>query len=92
MKFSGNRLVINFSTSGAGSLRVELQDEEGNPLPGYTLDDAVRHVGDAISHTVRWKSGRDVGRFQSRMIRLQIIMLDADLYSLRFAGDVANAE
>ena len=92
MKFSGNRLVINFSTSGAGSLRVELQDEEGNPLPGYTFDDAVRHVGDATSHTVRWKSGSDVGRFQGHMVRLRIIMHDADLYSFRFSGDVANPE
>ena len=92
LKFTGNRLVINFSTSGAGSLRVELQDEEGNPLPGYTFDDAVRHVGDATSHTVRWKSGSDVGRFQGHMVRLRIIMHDADLYSFRFSGDVANPE
>ena len=92
LKFRGNRLLVNFATSGAGSLRVELQDAQGQPLPGYTLNDAIRHVGDAINHTVRWKPGSDVGRFQDRLIRLRIVLHDADLYAFRFAQDVATAD
>ena len=92
LKFRGNRLLVNFATSGAGSLRVELQDAQGQPLPGYTLNDAIRHVGDAINHTVRWKLGSDVGRFQDRLIRLRIVLHDADLYAFRFAQDVATAD
>ncbi len=43
LKFDGRQLVINYSTSGAGSVRVEIQNRQGIPLPGYTLDDAIRH-------------------------------------------------
>ena len=86
LKFTGNRLVINYSTSGAGSVRVEIQDQQGNPLPGFTLGDAIRHVGNAIEHTVGWKQGSDLGKLQDQRIRLRIVMHDADLYSFRFAG------
>ena len=67
-----------------------MQDQRGKPLPGYALEDAVRHVGDAIEHTVRWEQGSDIGRFQDRVIRLRIVMHDADLYSFRFAEEVAK--
>ena len=77
--------MINYSTSGAGSVRVEIQDRQGTPLPGYTLDDAAGHVGDTIQQVVRWKSGSDVSRFQDQPIRLRMVMHDADLYSFRFA-------
>jgi len=85
LKFDGRQLVINYSTSGAGSVRVEIQDRQGIPLPGYTLDDAVRHVGDSIEQVVRWKSASDLSRFQDQPIRLRMVMHDADLYSFRFA-------
>ena len=85
LKFDGRQLVINYSTSGAGSVRVEIQDQQGTPLPGYTLDDAVRHVGDAIEQVVNWNSGSDLSRIKDQPIRLRIAMHDADLYSFRFA-------
>ncbi len=36
----GAELSLNFATSAAGSVRVELQDETGRPLPGRSLADA----------------------------------------------------
>jgi hypothetical protein len=49
--FQGRQLVLNFATSAAGGLRVELQDREGRPLPGFGLADAVEQVGDDVE---RW--------------------------------------
>jgi len=33
--FKGDNLVLNFATSAAGSIRLEIQDSRGNPLPGF---------------------------------------------------------
>jgi len=82
MQFDGNRLLLNYSTSGAGSVRVEIQDAGGAPVPGYAMDDAIRHVGDASGLEVRWKSGGDISGLKGRSIRLRVIMHDADLFSL----------
>jgi hypothetical protein len=54
MVFNGNNLVLNYATSAAGQLRVEVQDAAGNPLPGFSLDECEPIYGDEIEYTVRW--------------------------------------
>jgi hypothetical protein len=82
--FKGSELVINYSTSAAGRVRVEIQDANGIPVPGYSLDDCPDIIGDKIEHTVAWKTGADVGRLAGRPVRLRFVMQDADLFALRF--------
>jgi hypothetical protein len=82
--FRGKTLELNFATSAAGHLRVELQDESGRPLPGFTLADCDELFGDTLLRHVTWKEKADVGSLSGRPIRVRIVMSDADLYSLRF--------
>ena len=84
--FSGGRLEVNFETSAVGSLRIELQDGHGNPIEGFTLDDADELFGDDIDRVVTWNGGSDVGAVQGRPVRLRFVMRDADLYSFQFIG------
>lgn len=85
LTFSGNRLTLNFASSAAGDLRVELQDAQGNVLPGHALEDCQPVFGDSLERAVTWRQGSDVGPLASRPIRLRIVLRDAHLYSLRFA-------
>ena len=82
--FSGSKLEINYSTAGAGQIRVELQDVNGEPIPGFTLQDCDPIKGDAISGAVTWSGNEDVSRIRGRGVRLRFVMNEADLYSLRF--------
>jgi len=82
--FDGDSLLLNFATSGAGSIRVEILDEAGQPIPGRRLDDCLEIFGDDIERTVLWKNGGDVGHLAGRPVILRFVMRDADLYSLRF--------
>ncbi len=82
--FSGSVLEINYSTSAAGEIRFELQDENGAPIPGYSLDDSQLIIGNEISRSVSWKGDADLKSLASRVVRLRIVMKDADLYSIRF--------
>ncbi|HOW65096.1 MAG TPA: hypothetical protein P5186_13500 [Candidatus Paceibacterota bacterium] len=82
--FSGRELALNFSTGAAGGLRVEIQDADGRPIPGYSLADAVEIVGDEIERVVSWKSGGDLSKLAGRTVRLRFVMKDADLFSIRF--------
>jgi len=82
--FSGRQLVINYSTSAVGDIRVEIQDAKGKPVPGHTLGEANEIVGDRIEQTVSWKGGSDVSALAGTPIRLRFVMRDADLFSLRF--------
>lgn len=82
--FTGRELTVNFSTGAAGSVRVELLDLAGAPIPGRTLADAVEQVGDEIERVVTWKDGADLSRRAGEPVRLRFVMKDADLFSLRF--------
>ena len=77
-------LIINYSTSAAGSLRCELLDAEGKPVSGYTLKECDEVFGDQIERAVSWQGETNVGRLGAAPIRLRVVLSDADLYSIRF--------
>jgi hypothetical protein len=83
-RFTGHELEINYRTSAPGSVRVELQDAAGKPLPGHALADCVEIIGDEIARTVRWKNGPDVRQHAGQPVRLRFVLRDADLYALQF--------
>ena len=82
--FGGKELLINFSTSAAGSVRVEIQSAESQPIKGFTLAECPEIFGDAIEQVVVWKNGNDVSELAGKPVRLRFVMKDADLYSIRF--------
>lgn len=84
LTFSGSQLAMNFATSAAGSVRVEIQDSAGSPVEGFSLADCPDHFGDTVERTVRWKNGSDLSRLAGKPVRLRFVLKDANLYSFRF--------
>jgi hypothetical protein len=84
LTFSGRELVLNVATAAVGSVRVEMQDAEGRPLPGYTLADAAEIYGNALERVAAWKGGVDVSTLAGQPVRLRFVIQDADLYAMRF--------
>jgi hypothetical protein len=84
IRFAGKHLDVNYATSAAGGIRVEIQDAAGKPLPGFTLGDAVELIGDEIEHTVAWRQGTDVSKLAGQPVRLRFVMKEADLYAIQF--------
>jgi hypothetical protein len=82
--FAGKELTLNFSTSAAGSIRIELQDSTGKLIDGFALADCPEVFGDDLERVVVWKGGSDLSALAGRPIRLRFELKDADLYSLRF--------
>lgn len=89
-RFAGDQLTLNFSSSVAGGVRVELQDEQGTALPGFTLNDCEELFGDSISRRVRWQSPKTLNALAGKTVRLRIALRDADVYSLKFDSVPAN--
>lgn len=82
--FAGKELSLNFATSAAGGITVELQDANGKPIPGYAAADAVETIGNEIDRVVRWKAGPDVSSLAGKPVRMRLVMKDAKLYSFQF--------
>ena len=85
IEVAGNRLQLNIDCGAMGEAWVELQDETGKPLPGYTLEDAVSVDRNSVAQEVWWRSGPDVGSLAGRPVRMRVRMRSAKLYAFQFA-------
>lgn len=83
--FEGNTLTLNFASSAAGDIRVELQQADGEPISGFSLAECNEVFGDTLQRTVTWNGGGDLGKLAGQPVRLRFVLRDADLYSYRFA-------
>jgi hypothetical protein len=54
IRFEKSEITINAEAS-KGRIRVELLDEHGRRVRGYSSDDATPIEGDSLRHVVRWK-------------------------------------
>ena len=84
LTFEGKQLSLNFATSAAGTIKVEIQTASGQPINGFRLQDADETFGDELDRTVSWRGSTDVGKLAGQPVRLRITLSDADLYAIRF--------
>lgn len=82
--FAGRELSLNFSTSAAGGVKVGIEEPDGKPIPGFSVEDCQMQIGNEIDRRVTWKSGTDLGALAGRPVRLRISMKDADVFSFQF--------
>ena len=83
LTFEGSKLSLNFATSAAGSIRIEIQNQDGIPLPGFTMNDSVELIGNELDRVASWRSNVLLDTLP-QPIRLHMKMKDAELYSLQF--------
>ena len=84
LRFAGSQLTVNYSTSAGGSLRVEIQTADGQPIPDFALADCRPLVGDKIEQIVGWAGGADLSALVDRPVRLRFALQEADLFAIQF--------
>jgi len=77
LTFRGDRMVVNFATSGGGWVRVTVRDAGGDEA------ESVELFGDAVDAPVPFARG-SLAAFGGRPVVVTFEMSDADLYSFRF--------
>jgi hypothetical protein len=82
--FSGDELELNYSTSVAGEIKIEIQDINGQPFTGFSFSESKSLVGNEIAGIASWKDNKSLKKLANKPVRLRIYMKDADLYSIRF--------
>jgi hypothetical protein len=83
-EFSGKRLSLNFATSAAGNVFVELTDAAGLPLPGFSFAENDELFGDSLDRTVTWRENSDVSALAGKPVCLRLRLRDAEVYSFQF--------
>ncbi|MBB5788387.1 hypothetical protein [Jiangella mangrovi] len=82
--FDGRELSVNADLAPGGTLQVEILDADGEPIPGFTLAESRKVMGDRTDHRIRWAGAHDLSALAGTPIRLRFHLDDGDLYSYRF--------
>lgn len=82
--FTGKSLHLNYATSAAGSIRVELLDGDGVVIPGYEADKCFEIIGNQLDRAVEWNGSTDISALSGTPVRVRFVMKDADLYAIQF--------
>ena len=82
--FSGSALYLNYATSAAGYIKVELLDGDGVVIPGYEAENCFEIIGNQIARAVAWNGSTDLSALAGTPVRLRFAMKDADLYAVQF--------
>lgn len=82
-KVQGDRLEINLDAR-AGELVVEVQDQAGRPIPGFTTTDAIPGTSiDDLRWQPKWKLQSDIASLRDKVVRLRFLLRNAKLYSFK---------
>jgi hypothetical protein len=85
LRFRGNQLVLNIENASTGEVQVEIQDENGKPIPGFTLADCdLIHSANEINRPVTWNGMSTLEKLARKTIRLHFVLRDTDLYAFQF--------
>lgn len=85
LRFDGDLLEINVDTSATGTIKVEIQDENGMPRKGYSLYDCdLIHTANQVARTVKWNGESDVEKLSGELIKLRFVLRNTHLYSFKF--------
>ena len=82
--FSGNQLYLNFSTSAAGEITIEILDKNNAPIPGFTIEDCSPLIGNEIRKQVSWINRENLRSLNDKIICLRVVLKDANIYSFQF--------
>ncbi|MFN7931778.1 MAG: hypothetical protein U0R19_00550 [Bryobacteraceae bacterium] len=86
IRFTGSQLELNVDTSGGGVVRVEIMEESGKPIRGFTMHEAGEITTNDVKTIVRWKNGADVSSLAGKPVRLRFLMRSAKLYAFQFTS------
>jgi len=79
-------LRLNVLVGAGGSVRVEMLEPNGSPIPGYTAKDcAPIRKGDYLAAVPSWRGSRSLKGVSGRSAKIRFILSDASLYSFEFA-------
>ena len=76
---------MNFESSVAGSVTLELRDAAGAVLPGFDLASSDALKGSAVRATASWNGGANasLSSLAGQRVAITAALSDAKLFSLR---------
>ena len=79
LKFDGTHFFVNANV--CGSLQVELLDEKGNVLSGFSKDNCKVVTGDVVKQKVEWKNNATLATLKDQNIKIKFYLTNGEIFS-----------
>ena len=87
VRFEERELRVNADADrfppGSSWLKVGFSDEDGKPIPGFSLEEADVLRGDKVDHRASWGGRWDISRLCGEPVRLAFKFVNTRLYAFR---------
>ena len=77
-------MEMNIDTGAGGWARIELLEETGKPIPGFTMDTADELNINSTRAVASWEGKSDLSTLSGKAIRMRVKMRAAKLYAFQF--------
>jgi hypothetical protein len=85
IRWPGGDLFVNAARrgdEGEAKLSVRVSDAIRDPMEGFDHADCVAFPGDAVRHKITWSGNRSLAEHEGKVIRLEIFLENADLFTI----------
>lgn len=85
IRITGDQILVNCIPNAAhkGWLKLELLDEEGNIIKGYSKEDCEALTEDSLYGKVAWKSKKSLAELKGRNVKFSIYQWESIFYAFR---------
>ncbi|HPO12264.1 MAG TPA: glycosyl hydrolase family 32 [Candidatus Hydrogenedentes bacterium] len=90
VQFSGKYLFVNVRAV-QGELRAAVLDQNGAPIPPFTLENCEAVSGDSTAARLEWKGAPDVSSLAGKTVRFQFALRNSELYSFWVSASETGA-
>ncbi|MFA6929436.1 MAG: GntR family transcriptional regulator [Lentisphaeria bacterium] len=81
LQYKNGKLEFNLATSVMGSFKVELQNSDGVPIKGCTMDESEIFYGDSIAYTPSWNGYSKLPFKKGDIFRIRCLARECDVFS-----------
>ncbi|NOX66444.1 MAG: hypothetical protein GXO85_11840 [Chlorobi bacterium] len=90
MKNASGPLLVNVNAVG-GSLKVEILDVKGKPIPGYSVDDCLPIKTNGITEVIKWNDHPELP-VSDDLLSIRFLLNKASLFGFYAGADVVRAD
>ena len=83
--FTGSQLLIHSWGFTGARVAIEIAEENGKAIPGYSLAECDALYGEQLSSPMTWRGKSELGALRGKLIRLRFVLNRVSLYSFQFA-------
>lgn len=87
LRFKGNTLRLNIDTGAMGKAFLELRNADGQPIPGFTMEESEEIAGNYIDEKAYWGGKTDLSAMEGTPVTIRFQLTRAKLYAFQFTSE-----